>query len=113
MPAQVHKVTGACPSIALHVLWDLPEGIASVGNVNALASRYGIRAGAINPNVFQDQQYKYGSLGNPDAAIRQTALNHLLDSADIAAKLGSRDVSLWFADGSNYPGTANIRQRRK
>jgi L-rhamnose isomerase/sugar isomerase len=111
--AQVHKVTGACPSIALHVLWDLPEGIASVGNVNALASRYGIRAGAINPNVFQDQQYKYGSLGNPDAAIRQTALSHLLDSAAIAAKLGSRDVSLWFADGSNYPGTANIRQRRK
>jgi L-rhamnose isomerase/sugar isomerase len=110
---QVHKVTGACPTVALHVLWDLPEGIASVGNVNKLAERYGVRAGAINPNVFQDQHYKYGSLGNPDPAVRQIALDHLLDSADIATKLGSRDVSLWFADGSNYPGTANIRQRRK
>jgi L-rhamnose isomerase/sugar isomerase len=110
---QVHGVTGACPTVALHVLWDLPEGIASVGNVNKLAERYGVRAGAINPNVFQDQHYKYGSLGNPDPAIRQIALDHLLDSADIATKLGSRDVSLWFGDGSNYPGTANIRHRRK
>jgi L-rhamnose isomerase/sugar isomerase len=110
---QVHSVTGACPSVALHVLWDLPEGVASVGNVNKLAERYGVRAGAINPNVFQDQHYKYGSLGNPDPAIRKIALDHLLDSADIATKLGSRDISLWFADGSNYPGTANIRHRRK
>lgn len=110
---EVHRVTGSCPSVALHVLWDLPAGIDSVGNVNELANRYGVRAGAINPNVFQDQHYKYGSLGNPDPAIREIALNHLLESADIATKLGSRDISLWFADGSNYPGTANIRQRRK
>jgi L-rhamnose isomerase/sugar isomerase len=110
---EVHRVTGSCPSVALHVLWDLPEGIKSVGKVNELAGRYGVRAGAINPNVFQDQQYKYGSLGNPDAAIREIAINHLLESADIATKLGSRDISLWFADGSNYPGTANIRHRRK
>ena len=110
---EVHRVTGSCPSVALHVLWDLPEGIKSVGNVNELANRYGVRAGAINPNVFQDQHYKYGSLGNPDPAIREIAVNHLLESADIATKLGSRDVSLWFADGSNYPGTANIRHRRK
>jgi L-rhamnose isomerase/sugar isomerase len=111
--AEVHRVTGSCPSVALHVLWDLPEGMKSVGNVNELAKRYGVRAGAINPNVFQDQHYKYGSLGNPDPAIREIALKHLLESADIAAKLGSRDISLWFADGSNYPGTANIRHRRK
>jgi L-rhamnose isomerase / sugar isomerase len=110
---EVHRVTGSCPSVALHVLWDLPEGIKSVGNVNELAKRYGVRAGAINPNVFQDQHYKYGSLGNPDPAIREIAMNHLLESADIATKLGSRDISLWFADGSNYPGTANIRHRRK
>ena len=110
---EVHRVTGSCPSVALHVLWDLPEGIKSVGKVNELAKRYGIRAGAVNPNVFQDQHYKFGSLGNPDAAIREIAVNHLLESADIATKLGSRDISLWFADGSNYPGTANIRHRRK
>ena len=106
---EVHRVTGSCPSVALHVLWDLPEGIKSVGNVSELANRYGVRAGAINPNDFQDQHYKFGSLGNPDPAIREIAVNHLLESADIATKLGSRDISLWFADGSNYPGTANIR----
>ncbi|MGC1188917.1 MAG: hypothetical protein WA871_16150, partial [Candidatus Acidiferrales bacterium] len=110
---QVHSLTGVCPTVALHVLWDLPEGIASVGNVTALAKKYGVRPGSINPNVFQDQIYKHGSLGNPDPAVRAAAEKHLLDSADIATKLGSRDVSLWFGDGSNYPGTANIRARRK
>ncbi len=109
---QVHKLTGACPTIALHVLWDLPEGPASVGAVNELAARYGVKPGSVNPNVFQDQMYKHGSLGNPDAAVRAAALEHLLQCAEIAKKLGSRDVSLWFADGSNYPGTANLRQRR-
>src|ERR1700683_5416476 len=110
---EVHRITGVCPSVALHVLWDLPEGVASVAKVTDLTKRYGVRAGAINPNVFQDQHYKYGSLGNPDPAIREVALQHLLDSAEIGAKLKCRDVSLWFADGSNYPGTANIRQRKK
>ena len=110
--AEVHRLTGACPTIALHVAWDLPEGLASVASVIKLSERFGIRPGSINPNVFQDQIYKHGSLGNPDAAVRQAALHHLLDCAEIAKKLGSRDVSLWFADGSNYPGTANMRQRR-
>jgi L-rhamnose isomerase/sugar isomerase len=109
---QVHKLTGACPTIALHVLWDLPEGLASVGAVTELAQRYGVQPGSINPNVFQDQIYKHGSLGNPDAGVRASALGHLLECAEIARKLNSRDVSLWFADGSNYPGTANLRQRR-
>ena len=72
-----------------------------------------MRPGSINPNLFQDQLYKYGSVGNPDGTTRAKALAHLLECADIAKQLDSRDVSLWFADGSNYPGTANIRQRRK
>jgi L-rhamnose isomerase/sugar isomerase len=110
---QVHRWTGVCPTVALHVLWDLPKGIGSVGDVHALAARHGLRAGSINPNVFQDQVYKYGSLGNPDADVRKEALQHILDSAEIGARLGSRDLSLWFADGSNYPGTQNIRHRRK
>ncbi len=110
---QVHSLTGACPTIALHVLWDLPNGTASIPNVIGLAKRFGVRPGSINPNVFQDQIYKYGSLANPDPAVRQTALAHLLESAEIATMLGSRSISLWFADGSNYPGTANVRQRRK
>jgi L-rhamnose isomerase / sugar isomerase len=108
----VHSLTGICPTVALHVLWDLPNGISDAARVRTLADRSGVRAGSINPNVFQDQCYKHGSLGNPDPQVRQTALQHLLDSADIAAAVASRDVSLWFADGSNYPGTANIRQRK-
>ena len=110
---QVHRLTGVCPTIALHVLWDLPHGVKDIAAVQAMAATHGLRAGSINPNVFQDQIYKFGSLGNPDAEIRAAALSHILDSVEIAKGLGSRDLSLWFADGSNYPGTQNIRHRRK
>jgi L-rhamnose isomerase/sugar isomerase len=109
--AQVHQVTGACPTLALHVQWDLPNGADDVGNVQALSRKYGIRAGSINPNVFQNQEYKYGSIGNPDPAVRRKALAHILDCVKIADLLGSRDLSPWFADGSNYPGSQNIRKR--
>ena len=110
---EVHRLTGVCPTIALHVLWDLPGGLGDVPKVEAMARTYGLRAGSINPNTFQDQIYKYGSLGNPDPEIRKTALQHIFDSVEIARRLGSRDLSLWFADGSNYPGTQNIRRRRQ
>ena len=110
--AQVHRWTGICPTLALHVLWDLPEGVKSAGEIKRLGEKYGVRAGAINPNVFQDQIYKYGSLGNPDADARGAALQHLYDSIEIGTVWGSRDLSLWFADGSNYPGTQNMRQRK-
>src|ERR1051325_8749853 len=92
---QVHAWTGVCPTIALHVLWDLPNGVEDAGLVQTLAQKHGLRAGAINPNTFQDQVYKYGSLGNPDAAVRQQALRHILESIEIARRLGSRDLSLW------------------
>jgi L-rhamnose isomerase/sugar isomerase len=111
--AQVHAITGVCPTIALHVLWDLPDGGDSTPAILELAKRHAVSPGSINPNVFQDQIYKFGSFGNPDADIRQRALRHVTDSVAIAQRLGSRDISLWFADGSNYPGTANIRQRRR
>jgi L-rhamnose isomerase/sugar isomerase len=110
---EVHRWTGVCPTIALHVLWDLPGGTGDIAAVQSLAAKHGLRAGAINPNTFQDQIYKYGSLGNPDPAVRRAALDHLLESVEIAQGLGSRDLSLWFADGSNYPGTQNIRHRRR
>jgi L-rhamnose isomerase/sugar isomerase len=110
---QVHALTGICPTIALHVLWDFPEGVRSAGQVTALGDKHGVRPGAINPNYFQDQIYKYGSFGNPDEAARTEALRHTTDSIEIAKQLHSRDISLWFADGSNYPGTANIRQRKR
>ena len=109
--AQVHAVTGACPTLALHVLWDVAGRIERRGEVQKIAQKYGIRAGAINPNVFQDQEYKYGSVGNPDASIRKKALDHIKESIAIAGALGSRDISLWFADGSNYPGSQSIRKR--
>jgi len=110
---QVHLLTGVCPTVALHVLWDCPDGANSAGDIKKYSRRYGVLPGAINPNLFQDQEYKYGSFGNPDPAIRERALNHTKDSIEIARRLESRDISMWFADGSNYPGTANIRQRKQ
>jgi L-rhamnose isomerase / sugar isomerase len=110
---QVHLLTGVCPTVALHVLWDCPNGVESTNDIRKFSDKYGVRAGSINPNLFQDQEYKYGSFGNPDPSIRQRALQHTKDSIEIAQRLNSRDISLWFADGSNYPGTANIRQRKE
>ena len=110
--AEVNRVTGVCPTLALHVQWDFRDGMSGAAEVSALAKHTGIHAGSINPNLFQDQIYKFGSLGNPAPQVRETALNHILDSVKIAAAVGSRDISLWFADGSNYPGTQNIRHRK-
>lgn len=110
---QVHLLTGVCPTVALHVLWDFRDGIDSVNEVKAFAGHFGVLPGSINPNLFQNQEYKYGSFGNPDAEVRARALQHTKDSIEIARRLNSRDISMWFADGSNYPGTANIRQRKQ
>ncbi len=108
---EVHRLTGASPTIALHVLWDLPGGLADVPAVQALEKQHGIRAGSVNPNFFQEQEYKFGSIANPDAVVREKALRHLLVSIQIAGALGSRDISVWVPDGSNYPGTQSIRRR--
>jgi L-rhamnose isomerase / sugar isomerase len=108
---QVHALTGACPTIALHVQWDLPNTLKDVDKVRSLAQKYGVQPGSINPNVFQDQEYKYGSLGNPDPIIRKRALDHILDCVAVAGALQCRDITPWFADGSNYPGTQSIRNR--
>jgi L-rhamnose isomerase/sugar isomerase len=102
---QVHAFTGCCPTVAMHVKWDFPCD-------KSMAAKYGVAIGSINPNLFEDQIYKHGSLANPDPNIRAAALQHLIDSVEIARRTGSRDLSLWFADGSNFPGTANIRHRR-
>lgn len=109
---QVHRLTGVCPTVALHVLWDCPEGVQSSNEIKKFSAQYGVSPGSINPNLFQDQEYKYGSFGNPDPAVRRRALQHTKDSIEIGQRLNSRDISMWFADGSNYPGTANIRQRK-
>jgi L-rhamnose isomerase/sugar isomerase len=109
---QVHGLTGCCPTVALHVLWDTPPG-SNLADVKKLAEKCGVRPGAINPNVFQDQIYKHGGLANEQETVRKAALDHILYSVKVARELASRDVSCWFGDGSSYPGTANIRARKK
>jgi L-rhamnose isomerase/sugar isomerase len=108
---QVQALTGSCPTIALHVQWDLPGGLDQVAEIEAFGRKYGIQPGSINPNMFQDQEYKYGSFGNPDPAIRKRALDHILDCVAIADALKCRDIAPWFPDGSNYPGTQSMRKR--
>ncbi|HEX9201428.1 MAG TPA: TIM barrel protein [Acidobacteriaceae bacterium] len=109
--AQVNKLTGASPTVALHVLWDLPNGKGDVPEIKRLENKFGVKSGSINPNLFQAQEYKFGSICNPSAEIRGNALAHLLDSVEIGRELGSKDISLWIADGSNYPGTQSMRKR--
>jgi L-rhamnose isomerase / sugar isomerase len=109
---QVHLLTGVCPTVALHVLWDFPNGMKTAVDIQNYSERFGVLPGSVNPNLFQDQEYKFGSFGNPDPAVRARAIHHTTDSIEIARHLRSRDISMWFADGSSYPGTANIRQRK-
>jgi L-rhamnose isomerase/sugar isomerase len=107
--AQVHKLTGLCPSVAIHIPWDKVE---DYGKLRSHAEALGLKIGAVNPNLFQENEYMLGSVTHADAAIRRKATNHLLECIDIAKETGSRDLSLWFADGTNYPGQGDIRKRK-
>jgi L-rhamnose isomerase/sugar isomerase len=107
--AQVHRFTGVAPSVALHIPWDKVDDYAALA---AHAKERGVRIGAINSNVFQDDDYMLGSVTNPDPAIRRKALDHLLECVDIMDLTGSRDLKLWFSDGTNYPGQDDIRARQ-
>ncbi len=106
-----HAMTGMTPTVAVHVLWDFPNGFDN--SVVRLAKKNGVKIGAINPNVFQDQCYKFGSVTNRDAKIRKQATDHIIDSIEIGKQAKSKYVSLWFADGANYPGQADMRERKK
>lgn len=107
--AQVHKLTGIAPSVAIHIPWDKVE---DYGKLRSHAESLGLTIGAVNPNLFQDEDYMLGSVTNSDAAIRRKATNHLLECVDIAKETGSNEFSLWFADGTNYPGQGHIRKRK-
>ncbi|MBL8765213.1 MAG: sugar isomerase [Phycisphaerae bacterium] len=116
----VHRLTGCCPSVAVHVRWDFPftpEGalagdVASLAaSARAAAAAHGVRIGSINPNLFEDQCYKLGSVCNEDPDVRRRALDHLLTSVRLGAAAGSDLLSLWFADGTNYPGQGHLRRR--
>ncbi len=110
--AQVHQYTGCCPTVAVHALWDFPPGTEPAA-IGERAAALGVQIGSINPNVFQDQCYKYGSLANRDPEIRRRALRHILDCIEIGRAVGSNLLSLWFADGTNYPGQAGMRERKR
>jgi L-rhamnose isomerase/sugar isomerase len=108
--ATVHRFTGVAPTVALHIPWDRVTGYAELA---AAAADQGIALGTINTNVFQDNDYKLGSVTNPDAAIRRKAIAHMLECVDIMDQTGSRDLKLWFSDGTNYPGQDDVRTRQE
>ncbi|WP_326560057.1 L-rhamnose isomerase [Micromonospora sp. NBC_01796] len=107
--AQVHAYTGIAPIVSLHIPWDRVDDYAKLASY---AADLGVRIGAINANVFQDDDYRLGSVTNPDPAIRRKALGHLLECVDIMDATGSPDLKLWFSDGTNYPGQDDIRSRQ-
>jgi L-rhamnose isomerase / sugar isomerase len=107
--AEVHRLTGTAPAVALHFPWD---AVDDLGALRAHAERLGLRIGAVNPNLFQDPDYKLGSITNPDARIRDKAVAHLIECVRIARELGSTAQSLWFADGTSYAGQDDLRARR-
>jgi L-rhamnose isomerase/sugar isomerase len=107
--AQVHRFTGVAPSMAVHIPWDKVDDYAALAQH---ASSHGIRIGTVNANVFQDDDYKLGSVCHPDPRVRKKAVAHLLECVDVMDATGSRDLKLWFADGTNYPGQDDIRARR-
>ena len=110
----VHRLTGCCPTVAVHVLWDFddPKDPASAEATRELAEKQGIAIGSINPNVFQDPLYKLGSLASPDEAARDAALEHAYDCIALGAASGSKVLSWWLADGTNYPGQDNLYKRK-
>lgn len=107
--AKVHEFTGVAPTVALHIPWDRVDDYTALAKY---AEERGVRLGAVNSNTFQDDDYRLGSICHPDAAVRRKALGHLLECVDIMDATGSRDLKLWFADGTNYPGQDDIRARQ-
>jgi L-rhamnose isomerase / sugar isomerase len=107
--AQVHGLTGVCPSVAIHIPWDKVD---DYGELKRHAESLGLRIGAVNPNLFQEPEYKLGSICHPDEAVRRKATDHLLECVEVARETGSDVLSLWFADGTNYPGQDSFTERR-
>lgn len=107
--ATVHRFTGIAPSVALHIPWDKVEDYEEL---RAYAESLGVTLGAINPNLFQEDAYKLGSVCHPNPAVRRQALDHILECIEIAQTVGSTIISLWLADGTNYPGQDSFRGRK-
>jgi len=107
--AQVHRLTGAAPTVALHIPWDKVDDYAAL---TAYAADLGVGLGTINSNTFQDEAYKFGSLASDDKSVRQKAIDHHLDCIEIMNATASRDLKIWLADGANYPGQNDLRSRQ-
>ncbi|MHB1653843.1 MAG: L-rhamnose isomerase [Desulfitobacteriaceae bacterium] len=108
--AQVHRLTGVCPKVAIHIPWDK---VADYGELKSYAQGLGLEIGAVNPNLFQEDEYVLGSLCHPSLEVRQRAVAHLLECVDIMRQVDSKVLSLWLADGTNYPGQDNFRRRKQ
>ncbi len=107
--AQVNKYTALSPTVALHIPWDKVDDYAALAR---FAEDHGVALGTVNSNTFQDDAYKFGSLTHTDPAIRQKAIDHHFECIDIMNVTGSRDLKIWLADGTNYPGQGDIRARQ-
>ena len=107
--AMVHRMTGSAGSVAIHIPWDKVDDYAKLSR---FAHDEGVRIGTVNSNTFQDDDYMLGSVTHPEAAVRRKATEHLLECVDIMDATGSRDLKLWFADGTNYPGQDDFRSRQ-
>ena len=107
--AEAHKHTGICPSVAIHIPWDKVDDYSELKDH---AESLGMRIGAVNPNLFQEEEYRLGSVCHPDEGIRRKATDHLLECIGVAGEVGSDVLSLWFADGTNYPGQDSFVERR-
>ncbi len=107
--ATVHRFTGLAPSVALHIPWDLVDDWPAL---TSYAAEQGVRLGTVNSNTFQDDDYKLGSLTHADPKVRAKAVQHNLDCIDVMHQTGSRDLKIWLADGTNYPGQGDIRARQ-
>ncbi len=105
----VHRLTGVAPSVAIHIPWDKTD---DWGALKQYAADQGVSIGAVNPNLFQQEEYKLGSITHPSASVREEALAHMVDCCEIMGKTGSGILSLWFADGTNYAGQDSIRERK-
>src|SRR3954462_5314247 len=107
--AQVHRYTGVTPRVSLHIPWDK---VSDFGKLAAHAADLGVRIGAINSNLFQDDEYRLGSLTHPDAAVRRKAIEHHAQCVEVMRQTGSTDLKLWLPDGTNYPGQDDLRARQ-
>jgi len=108
--AHVHRLTGVCPTVAIHIPWDKVD---DWDEIQKYAAALGVRIGAVNPNVFQDDAYRLGSITNPDPEVRRQAVEHMIECIEIGKKVGSGLLSLWFADGTNYAGQDSLRGRKE